>query len=258
MNTISTATGYLIGLDLGERVDYTALSVLRQHAVPTGRLSRQYAGFTLEEGRAYGLQPEAEYQYDLTYLDRWRGQGYKVAVPIVAQLIEELHQDTHRQRMAINILNQPALPVWVLVDHTGVGIAVLEDLRAAGLDCTGITITSGDTVNRRGWDYLVPKIDLVSTLKVLVENRRLHGSAELPLWSTLEAEMQNFKVKKTLSTGHDTYGAGTEWREGAHDDLVLSVAMAAWFGEAQDPVGNQRSWEAIFAAYRQQFSEPGL
>ncbi len=35
MNTIDTAVGYLIGLDLGERNDYTAVSLLRQHAVPT-------------------------------------------------------------------------------------------------------------------------------------------------------------------------------------------------------------------------------
>jgi hypothetical protein len=31
---------------------------------------------------------------------------------------------------------------------------------------------------------------------------------------------------------HDSYGA---WREGAHDDLVLAVAVAAWYGEHYSP-----------------------
>ena len=26
-------------------------------------------------------------------------------------------------------------------------------------------------------------------------------------------------------------GRGREWRDGAHDDLVLAVALAAWYGE---------------------------
>ncbi len=39
--------------------------------------------------------------------------------------------------------------------------------------------------------------------------------------------MQNFKVKITTSA-NETFGA---WREGQHDDMVLSVAMAAWLGE---------------------------
>ncbi len=47
---------------------------------------------------------------------------------------------------------------------------------------------------------------------------------------TLADELHNFKV--TISAlGHDSYGAGDGWREGAHDDLVLAVALAAWFGE---------------------------
>jgi hypothetical protein len=35
-------------------------------------------------------------------------------------------------------------------------------------------------------------------------------------------------VKINISTAHDSYEA---WREGDHDDLVLSVALACWAGE---------------------------
>ena len=236
MNAISTATAYLVGLDLGDRRDWTALSVLRQHAVPTGRTIRKQVGFSLDVGVVSDAVPETEYQYDTIYLDRWRGRGYKVAAPIVADLLQELRDETHRQRMASagGTPSLEPLPVWVLADETGVGIAVVEDLRAAGLTCTGITITGGDSWSQSGNGYRVPKKDLVSTLRVLVENRRITVSDALPLGSVLESELQNFKVKTKLSTGNDSYGAGDEWREGAHDDLVLSVAMAAWVGETQN------------------------
>jgi len=42
----------------------------------------------------------------------------------------------------------------------------------------------------------------------------------------------NFKVKIDPQTAHDSYSA---WREADHDDLVLSVALAAWFAEAHAP-----------------------
>ena len=34
-----------------------------------------------------------------------------------------------------------------------------------------------------------------------------------------------------MSTGHDSYGAGEDWRVGNNDDLVLAVAMACWHTE---------------------------
>jgi hypothetical protein len=47
------------------------------------------------------------------------------------------------------------------------------------------------------------------------------------------AKLRNFRV--TISpTGWDTYGDGGDtllWREGAHDDYVLTVAVAVWAGE---------------------------
>jgi hypothetical protein len=35
-----------------------------------------------------------------------------------------------------------------------------------------------------------------------------------------------------IATGNDSYEA---WREGIHDDLVLSVALACWFAEQFKP-----------------------
>jgi hypothetical protein len=54
--------------------------------------------------------------------------------------------------------------------------------------------------------------------------------AGLELAPVLATELLNFKVKVNIASGHDSYEV---WRESIHDDLVLSVAMACWWGENQ-------------------------
>jgi hypothetical protein len=55
----------------------------------------------------------------------------------------------------------------------------------------------------------------------------LKVAPDLAEGETFVSELSNFKVKISAA-GHDSYNA---WRESIHDDLVLSVALAAWFGE---------------------------
>ncbi len=74
----------------------------------------------------------------------------------------------------------------------------------------------------------MPKRDLISATLVLLQNGQLKIADALPLKDTLVKELLNFRVKINISTAHDTYEA---WREGDHDDLVLSVALACWAGE---------------------------
>jgi hypothetical protein len=63
---------------------------------------------------------------------------------------------------------------------------------------------------------------------VLLQNGQLKIAEGLALRETLVKELLNFRVKINISTAHDSYEA---WREGDHDDLVLSVALACWAGE---------------------------
>jgi hypothetical protein len=64
-------------------------------------------------------------------------------------------------------------------------------------------------------------------LQVLLQSRRLQVAPTLPAAQTLVQELTTFQVKIT-PTANEAFGA---WREGAHDDLVLAVAIAAWDGE---------------------------
>jgi hypothetical protein len=113
-------------------------------------------------------------------------------------------------------------------------------LRDAALPCrlVPIMITGGQTVAQTeeqvGWvkeiGFHVPKRDLVGVLAVLFQSQRMRIARDLPVAQLLVQELLNFRVKISLS-GRDSYGAGEEWRDGAHDDLVLAVALASWYGE---------------------------
>jgi hypothetical protein len=125
---------------------------------------------------------------------------------------------------------EPLTNSSLAVDITGVGRPVVDLLRKAGIRATlrPITVTGGhgaaqDTLG--GW--LVPRKELVSTMQVLLQERRLKVAQSLPEAATLSQELLNFKAKPSTAP-LDSFEA---WRENPHDDLVLAVAIAAWVGE---------------------------
>lgn len=74
----------------------------------------------------------------------------------------------------------------------------------------------------------MPKKDLAGALIAAFHGERLRIAAGLTEGATLVNELLNFKVKVNIATGNESFEA---WREGVHDDLVLAVAMAVWWGE---------------------------
>jgi hypothetical protein len=91
-----------------------------------------------------------------------------------------------------------------------------------------VTLTTGHEVSigENGSVY-IPKKELVSTLQVLLQLRRLQVARTLPDAMLLVRELEHFRVKVTTART-DTYES---WREGQNDDLVFAVALAAWVGE---------------------------
>lgn len=199
---------YLLGLDLGQSNDYTALCVAEKRAAP---------------GVSAG--------YDVSHLDRWRGMPY-TALPArleaVVRRIRRAKEDADFAKTGV-VLDPPS--VALVVDQTGVGAAVVDLLRDAGLSPIPVVIHGGDAVSRgTGGEYRVPKRELAGTVGVLLEARRLRVAERLAETPALLAELRNFRATIGLA-GHDAYGAGDDWREGNHDDLVLAVALACWYGE---------------------------
>lgn len=153
------------------------------------------------------------------HLARVRGEPYPAIVRQVAAL-----------------LTTPPLvgAAELVVDQTGVGAAVVDMLREAGLRPIAVTITGGNQVIRDGLTFSVPKRDLVAAVQVGLQRERLKIAAGLPLAGVLTSELLNFKVTIDPRTAHDSYAA---WREAEHDDLVLAVALACWYPTVRPPWG---------------------
>lgn len=205
---IQTRLRYVLGLDLGQAADYTALSILEWQDGLAGELPE--------------AQPAGARRYHCRHLERLPlGTSY----PDVVAHVERILGTPVLAAAAAD--QQTAL----VVDATGVGRPVVDMLRQAGLAPIAVTITGGTTVNDAGGMYHVPKRDLVGALQVLLQGERLKFAKGLPAIAALVQEMMAFRVKIT-DAGNDTYGA---WREGTHDDLVLAVAVATWYAERWTP-----------------------
>jgi hypothetical protein len=192
---------FFLGLDLGQSADFSALAILEQ--------------------QGYG----ADSAFHCRHLQRW---PLKTSYPAIVA-------DTARIVNSIGLLHNHARQVVsrqvLAIDATGVGAPVVDLFRRERINAElrPIQITGGDAVTKAEGVTRVPKRDLVSVAQVALQSDRLRIAATLPDALTLTREMQNFQVKITDSA-NDTYGA---WREGAHDDLVLAVALALWVAKSE-------------------------
>src|SRR5262245_10585088 len=132
---------YVVGLDLGQAQDYSALCVVeRSEKYPPGTL---YPEVTRKVGH-----------YGVRHLKRWQlGTSYPEIVRDVKALL----------------LRPPLLGCRLAVDATGVGRAVVDLLRTAELPATlvPVTITAGHATTREGGGYHVAKKHLAGVLQVL-------------------------------------------------------------------------------------------
>lgn len=112
----------------------------------------------------------------------------------------------------------------LVVDATGVGRPVVDLFVGAGLQPIAVTITAGAAPSANGTAHRVPKRDLCAILQVLLQARRLRIAAAMCERTSLVDELLAFRVKIDGATARDSYGAGA----GAHDDLVMALALACW------------------------------
>jgi len=213
---IQPAVRHFVGLDLGQPHEFTALAVLeRPLASAEDVLARRKPA------------------YALRYLQRFPlGTPYLAVVQGVLTLLGGA------------LLSDPTLGV----DQTGVGHAVVGMLAEAlrgRVACLffPVTLTAGHAVTGGEDGVLhVPKRELVGTLQVLLQTRRLQVSRSLPDAVVLVQELENYRIKVTTAR-NETFES---WREGQHDDLVLAVAMAAWLGEQMLPTPDDPDEEPVF------------
>jgi hypothetical protein len=164
-----TTSRAVLGIDLGQRSDPTAVVVL-EHPL------------------------QAEPVYDVRFAYRFPlGTGY----PNLAD------------RIANRVTSEPLKGrTTVAIDATGVGQPVVDLIRPklANAPFFAITITGGTSVNTNGSVLTVPKRDLITTAQVLLQQRRLRIAPALPDATTLVDELLAFRINIS-ETGHDSYRA---------------------------------------------------
>jgi len=203
---------FVVGLDLGQSADYSALSVVQAVKEATGG-----GNFTT--------------YLHLRHLERYplRTPYPEIAAKVAALMRDPLLSPEEIDPARRRVFRQaPEL----VVDNTGVGVAVTDLLRKLGLRFVSVTITGGDNVSGAGRAMRVPKRDLVAALEVPFHTGTLKVAEGLDLWPVLKGELLTFRRKINLKTAHDSY---EHWRETDHDDLVLATALACWQATRRRP-----------------------
>jgi hypothetical protein len=214
---------FIVGLSLGQAQDTTALCILEQTKRATGDVQHGLPSpIWYEDGRKMGghvdTYPVYESNYAVRHLERLAaGTPYPEQVSKTNDLVSRLEKQNGR--------------VSLIVDQTGVGRPVTDMLRVAKLRPKAAVVTGGDTPSQEGNEYRIPKRDLVSSAQILLQSKRLTIASSLPLAQALVGELLAFKASITLSRENSS-APPEPWRERTHDDLVLAVALAAWYGES--------------------------
>ena len=190
---------YYLGVDIGKMRDHAAYVLLEYRVIPTGK--RDPATY------------QALYRRELRVVmaEQFRLQtAYQVVIARLQRLCAHPHLAHNTQ---------------LILDGTGKGEPVEEMFRDAKLPVTllPICITSGGKVTVNGSWRSVPKVDLVTSLELLLERGYLKISTAMPQGDLLRNELRHFE-RRSHRGGSLTYGAGV-----GHDDLAMSLAMAGWW-----------------------------
>lgn len=187
----------------------TSTFVLGLDAGPPG----EPTGFCILE-RPANDQSSNEACYHLRHIERFApGTSYPAIIQSVVDRVDAAH-----------------LTGWpCVVDQTGVGKVFIRQCWQiqSELDVYPIIVSAGQMSHMADdGTRVVPKRDLIMTLQMVLQTRRLKIAPDLALADLLMTEFAAYRLRN-LAADADA----SEWREGRHDDLVFSVALAVWFSE---------------------------
>ena len=191
---------FFVGVDLGQRRDFTAIAVVeRCEAAP---------GFDHVHWQVRDGLPRLV----VRYVERMRlGTPYTDVVRRVVEVARHGSLAAGRR---------------LVVDATGVGMPVVDMLRAArpGCEIVPVTITGGAAEHSDGRMWHVPKLDLLAGVQGRLERGELRISRRMREAGTLVRELVDVRLRATAG-GRQRLGADGP---GEHDDLVIAVALACW------------------------------
>ena len=194
---VELKTHYYVGVDLGQRRDYTAIAVIKDCV------------WRLEERDPVSYQFRLRRQTSLVGLRRLAlGTAYGEVARVVAELSRS------------EKLNGRCT---VCVDSTGVGWPVVEQMRKErmGGELKAVVFTGGAKARCADGHWTVPKSELLQGLQLGFEEGSVLVAKGMKDWPALKEEMLGMRREKRVE--------GSRWTSlGRHDDLVMAVALAVW------------------------------
>lgn len=164
---------FFVGLDLGQRQDYTALVVVERRELWQGFCPPGFDSVAVRHVERMAL-----------------GTPYTTVVERVRDVVKN-----------------PVLldRCYLTVDATGVGQPVVDMIRAENLGCSlnAVTITGGDRESSNGSGYNVPKADLLCGIRVLLEKGDLRIARDLRGGPMLMRELRFMQAKGGAHGEHD-------------------------------------------------------
>ncbi|HUY56622.1 MAG TPA: hypothetical protein VNF24_07750 [Candidatus Acidoferrales bacterium] len=207
-----------IGVDIGQQQDPTALTVVETY-----------------RPEAIGPRDWPPLRHRIRWVERLPlGTDYQRVVDRIALVADQAAR-----------IGSP----MIVLDATGVGRPIVDMLkRCSSASLRAVIFTAGEHETSPEYSVLrVPKRDLVQSLEVVLQARRLEAVPDCPLQADLQAELAAFDFAISAS-GHDRY----EGSRGHHDDLVMALCLAVWWGERQSAGDGWMEYERRVAQY------PGL
>jgi hypothetical protein len=175
------------GLDLGRRQDPSAISILERRHDYTGH--RDPTSFELDLKLRFVLRHVETFPLGTHYFE-------------IVRRIRDLIRDSGQLKTLV-------------VDASGVGAPIVEAFRAVRLGASLIPITitgSGHPHPDPHGGYLVPRRDLISNLRIMMERGLLRIPPAIHAKEALVKELIHLK----------------DHQGNHHDDLAISLTLAAW------------------------------
>jgi hypothetical protein len=216
-----------VSIDFGTVHQPTGLVVMERHLEGTGE---KFMG-NPNLGEKLGPRERLKRVYQVRHAKRFIGERYTRIIKDLAKVVSDITRPMGRDEILLTAdLTAVGSSFW-----KPVGTALDEALRGKpGLvadphvKVVGFKITNaqGDFTRMSDGAYAVPRQDLMSLARVLLEEGRLRIAKDLDLADVLRKELLEMRMKvKENRLMEDV------WREGQFDDLSLAVLLGAWSAE---------------------------